>query len=92
MNDKVKTDDSAEKKDVIAAPVERLVITDEDCAGSVEHKLAMALSEAEDHRRAATRLADALQLVYNDVGEIEEVAACYASVGYDVSNYKGLDG
>lgn len=81
-----------EKCDEVSESSSNDALCDADYDVTLKHKLLMAQTEAEDHRRAATRLADALQLIYNDVGEICEVVAGYETVEYDVSNYQGLDG
>ena len=46
-------------------------------------------SEKEDIRRAATIMANALQDLYNIIGEVDEVSLTYHSVSNYVEIYKG---
>jgi len=51
----------------------------------------MAYSERDDVKRAAARLANALQDIFNDIGELPEVRARFESVYSDVRSYSGLE-
>lgn len=50
----------------------------------------LADSELDDVKRCATRMANALQEVFNTVGAIAEVRRAYESVAGDIAEYKGL--
>ena len=51
---------------------------------------ALLESELDDVKRAARRLADALQDIFNEVGEIPEVSRIFSSVAEDLAEHKGL--
>lgn len=53
--------------------------------------LDIANSERDDVVRIAAQLANALQDIYNDLGEMEQVKAAYRPVENLVSNYSGLE-
>jgi hypothetical protein len=55
-----------------------------------EFDTALLESELVDVKRAATRLADALQDVYNTIGELPEVNRIFSSVAEDVAEHKGM--
>ena len=55
-----------------------------------EFDTALLESELDDVKRAATRLADALQDVYNTIGEMPEVNRIFSSVAEDVAEHKGM--
>lgn len=50
-------------------------------------QLAMALAAKASAEAAATRLANALKDIYNDIGEMPEVFERLSEVQYDVENY-----
>ena len=52
--------------------------------------LIMVVSELEDVRRAATRLANAIKDINNIIGDIPEVKKMFSSVARDVEEYEGL--
>ena len=56
-----------------------------------EVDLLMAQSERDDVIRAATRIANALKDIYNDIGEMPEVKARFDLVATDVANYSDLE-
>ena len=60
-------------------------------ANKEREKLALEVSHRMDVTRAAAKLANALQDIYNDVGELPEVKARFESVYSYVSEYSGLE-
>ena len=56
----------------------------------LQTKLLLAEAERDDVIRAAARLADALQEIFNNVGFLVEVEEAYNGVYVDVSHYKSL--
>ena len=53
--------------------------------------LGLAKSALDDMTKVAAKLANALQDIYNDLGEMEEVRAVYEAVEDLVSEYSGLE-
>jgi hypothetical protein len=58
--------------------------------GSDNVDLIMARSETEDVKLAASRLANALKDINNDLGEMSEVKSAIESVDYDIETYAGI--
>ena len=62
-----------------------------DMLETAELERDMAYSERDDVKRAAAWLANALQDIFNDIGELPEVRARFESVYSDVRSYSGLE-
>jgi|JI7StandDraft_1071085.scaffolds.fasta_scaffold183070_3 hypothetical protein len=54
----------------------------------IEHMAA----ERDDAIRAAAKIANALQDLYNDLGEVPKIKEAYKSVEHLISEYSGLEG
>lgn len=62
-------------------------VFEEAIQATPEHRLRLAESEADDHKRAAVAMANALRDIYNEIGFMEEVESNYDPVHLVVNNY-----
>ena len=56
----------------------------------LEQKLIIVKSERDDVIRAAARMAEALQDIYNELGNLKEINSIFSTIHRDVFCYKGL--
>lgn len=57
-----------------------------------EFNIEIMASERDDAIRAAAKIANAFQDLYNDFGEVPEIKAAYSKVERLISDYAGLEG